>query len=194
MKFSRIFACSVLSVSLTACSTFSGLFGGDKAPAPEVAKKTPAAVVKKTSTDKKAAQQFELFVGSTMQGSAKVTVSKKGKKTTQKTVQQDVPVKVGNTTYYTAGAIVKNADVKTAFVAKTLSGEPALGLRLLPAANARLSAALKVNHAGAVLASLNNVVFTKVNSAGAQLMDGVLLLPMASLNEARDVAEVLRRK
>ncbi len=87
-----------------------------------------------------------------------------------------------------------NEDVRNAFVAKTISGEPALGIRLSDVANVRLSTALAANKSGTVLASLNSSVFSKVNNAGAKLQEGVLLLPMASLNQARDVAELLRKK
>lgn len=189
MQISRILIGSVLAVSLSGCF----LTGGAATPS------TPDPVVVMPNKSKAAnANTFNLYVGSTHKGDVKVTTKtkKKGKKshTAVTNIKQDVEVKSGDVTYYTTGSIVQNEDVRNVFVAKTVAGQPALGVRLSKEANMRLETALSYNKASTVLASLNNSVFSKVSNAGAKLEDGVLLLPMRSLNDARDVAEVLRKK
>lgn len=187
-NITRVLMCSAIAFGLSGCLAVTS----QKSTAQSAS--VPAPVVLKTNKSQAAnANTFNLYVGSTQKGEVKTT-SKKGKKKQTTTIKQDVPVQVGDTTYYTSGAIVSNEDVRNAFVAKTIAGEPALGIRLSDAANNRLSTALAANNSGTVLASLNSSVFSKVNNAGAKLQDGVLLLPMGSLNEARDVADLLRKK
>lgn len=191
MIISRLFISSVLAVSLSGCF-LTGSSDDSASTAPASLNKS-SAPVKVANLKAKGAKKFNLYVGSTHQGDLK-TVGKKGKKKHVSTVKQDVVVKSGNMTYYTSGVLVNREDVRTAFVAKTVSGAPALGIRLNDSARARLTSALASNRSGTVLASLDDAVFSQVNSEGAQLQDGVLLLPMLSLNDARDVADVLRKK
>lgn len=191
MTISRLLVCSALAVSLSGCF-LTGSSEDTASVAPASIKKT-SAPVKVANLKVKGAKKFNLFVGSTHKGDLK-TVTKKGKKKSTTTIKQDVVVKAGDMTYYTSGALVEREDVRTAFVAKTISGAPALGIRLNDAARARLASALSSNRSGIVLASLDDAVFSQVNSDGAQLQDGVLLLPMLSLNEARDIADILRKK
>ncbi|MDY3331214.1 MAG: hypothetical protein SOX43_04565 [Pelistega sp.] len=188
MNISRVLMCTAVAFGLSGClSVFQG--GSSQAKTA-----TPApVVVKADKAQSTSANVFNLYVGSTQKGEVKTT-TKKGKRKQTTTIKQDVPVEAAGVTYYTSGPIVAKEDVRNAFVAKTIAGEPALGIRLSDAANSRLTTALAANQAGAVLASLNNSVFSKVNQAGAKLQDGVLLLPMNSLNEARDVAAFLRNK
>ncbi|NOL49454.1 hypothetical protein [Pelistega europaea] len=184
MKISRILIGSLLATGLSGC------FLTGSSPS------TPDSVVVVPHKSKAAnANTFNLYVGSTQKGDLKLTSKKKGKKKASTAViKQNVEVKSGDVTYYTTGPIVHREDIRNVFVAKTVAGEPALGVRLSQAANQRLDQALSNNKVGTVLASLNDSVFSKVNNAGAKLEDGVLLLPMRSLNEARDVAELLRKK
>lgn len=185
MIISRLLVCSALAVSLSGCF-LTGSSDGTTA-----AIKKPSVQV--SSVNVKGAKKFNLYVGSTRKGDLK-TVTKKGKKKQTTTIKQDVVVKSGDTTYYTSGVLVEREDVRTAFVAKTVSGAPALGIRLNDAARVRLTNALTSNRSGTVLASLDDSVFSQVASEGAKLQDGVLLLPMLSLNEARDIADLLRKK
>lgn len=187
MKISRIFIGSLLAVGLSGCF----LTGGQSPSTPDKVVFVPQKSVEGN------ANTFNLYVGSTQKGDLKLTTKskKKGKKKAQTVViKQDVEVKSGDVTYYTTGPLVQREDLRNVFVAKTVSGQPALGVRLTKEANLRLDQALTHNKVGTVLASLNNSVFSKVNNAGAKLEDGVLLLPMHTLNEARDVAELLRKK
>lgn len=187
-NITRILMCSAIAFGLSGCFATASQNSTAQSAA------TPASVIIKADKSQAAnANTFNLYVGSTQKGEVKTT-SKKGKRKQTTTIKQDVPVQVGDATYYTSGAIVANEDVRNAFVAKTIAGEPALGIRLSDVANNRLSTALAANESGTVLASLNSSVFSKVNNAGAKLQDGVLLLPMASLNQARDVAELLRKR
>lgn len=189
MIVSRLLVCSALAVSLSGCF-LTGSSDDTTATAPVAIKKIPSQV---SSVNVKGTKKFNLYVGSIHKGDLK-TVTKKGKKKHTTTIKQDVVVKAGDMTYYTSGALVEREDVRTAFVAKTVSGSPALGIRLNDAARVRLTNALTSNRAGTVLASLDDSVFSQVTSDGAKLQDGVLLLPMVSLNDARDVAELIRKK
>lgn len=192
MNISRILVVSAFAFGLSGClAAFQG--GSSEAQATSQAVPAPV-VVKQNKSDVANANTFNLYVGSTQKGVVKTTSKKSKSKKAMTTVAQEVPVQVGEATYYTTGSIGANEDVRNAFVAKTVAGEPALGIRLSDAANKRLTNALSTSSANTVLASLNNSVFSKVNNAGAKLQDGVLLLPMNSLNEARDVADLLRKK
>lgn len=192
MNISRVLVVSALAFGLSGC--LAAFQGGSSKETPTASQAAPAPVVVKQNKSNVAnANTFNLYVGSTQKDVVKTT-SKKSKSKKAATVAQNVPVQVGEATYYTTGSIGGNEDVRNAFVAKTVAGEPALGIRLSDAANKRLTNALSTSSANTVLASLNNSVFSKVNNAGAKLQDGVLLLPMNSLNEARDVADLLRKK
>lgn len=181
MKISRIFIGSLLTIALSGCF----LTGSPS---------TPDSVVVVSHKSRTAnANTFNLYVGSTQKAEVKSTSKKKVQKKSS-TATKNLEIKSGEVTYYTVGPIAYRADLRNVFVAKTVKGEPALGIRLSKEANLRLDRALANNKAATVLASLNNSVFSKVNNAGAKLEDGVLLLPMRSLNEARDVAEILRKK
>ncbi|WP_159990272.1 hypothetical protein [Pelistega ratti] len=180
MKLSRIAIGVALSLSLTACFSFF----------PRTSPSTPSdVVVKENRSAQNNAKTFHLYVGSTHKPVASKKSSKKKAPATQATEE----IKSGDVTYYTTGAIASMEDVRNAFVAKTVSDQPALGIRLSDAANKRLSAALAHHRSNTVLASLNNSVFSKIDNAGAKLQDGVLLLPMATLNQAREVADILRQ-
>lgn len=185
MKVTRVLVLAGLTSLLSAC-----LATGSNGQSNTTNNPTPAPVVVKSG---KSANKFQLYVGSTSKGTVKTT-TKKGKKTTTNTVNQDVAVNSGNVTYYTTGPVVSHEDVRTAFVAKTALDEPALALRLNDAGNARLSSALNQVKSATVLASMNDSVFSTVNSAGAKLEDGVLLLPMPTLLAARDAADLIRKK
>ena len=192
MKITRILVSSTLALALTACFAT----GGSSSTTAPVAK-TDTTLRDALAKEAAHAKSFNLYVGSTQKTvakPAKKTKKSKKSKAVAETPAATVEVMSDNVTYYTSGAIVSNADVRNAFVAKTVAGEPALGVRLTDAANARLSSALRANMANTVLASLNNSVFAKVNNADAKLQDGVLLIPMKSLNDARDLANLLRKK
>lgn len=182
MKVTRVLVIAGMAGLMSACLAT----GGNSA---RLSDPTPSPIVAKPG---KSANKFQLFVGSPTKGTVKST-TKKGKKTTTTSVQQDISVTSGNVTYYTTGSLVTQEDVRTAFVAKTSRDEPALGLRLNDAGNARLSTALKQVKAATVLASMNDSVFSTVNSSGAKLEDGVLLLPMPTLLAARDAADLIRK-
>ena len=184
MKVTRVLVLAGLSSLLSAC-----LATGSNGQTSKVGDTTPAPVVVKSG---KSANKFQLYVGSTTKGTVKTT-SKKGKKTTTNTANQDVAVNSGNVTYYTTGPVVSQDDVRTAFVAKTSLDQPALALRLNGAGNARLNSALQQVKSATVLASMNDSVFSTVNSSGAKLEDGVLLLPMPTLLAARDAADLIRK-
>lgn len=81
-------------------------------------------------------------------------------------------------------------DIQNAFVAKTLSDEPALALRLKPDSVAKLAKARKgYSH---ILASINGNVISAVDGPNSNLMDSVLLMPMPTLVSARDAADLIR--
>lgn len=175
MYISRFLIC-FLVVGLGACSQVSKLFG--------FTSNTPKSVVYDTNRSISAnAKTFYLFVGSPLE------LRNSGYKDKPKNT-----VKVGDINYGITETLANQADIRSAFVAKTVVDEPALGLRLNTAVNKRLKQALKKNKKNVVLASLNHSVFSKVGDAGAELQDGVLLLPMRSLNEARDAADLFRTK
>lgn len=184
MKITRVLVIAGMASVLSACFA-----SGGSAQSSRLSDPTPSPIVAKPG---KTSNKFELFVGSTTKGTIKTT-SKKGKKTTTTTVNQDIPVNSGNVTYYTTGPVVSQADVRTAFVAKTARDEPALALRLNEDGNLRLSTALKQVKSATVLASMNDSIFSTVNSSGAKLEDGVLLLPMPTLLAARDAADLIRK-
>lgn len=184
MKITRVLVVAGMTAVLSACFATGGNANSSRLSDP-----TPSPIAAKPG---KSSNKFELFVGSTTKGTVKTT-AKKGKKTSTNTVAQDIPVSSGNVTYYTTGPVVSHTDIRTAFVAKTARDEPALALRLNDAGNARLSTALKQVKSATVLASMNDSVFSTVNSSGAKLEDGVLLLPMPTLLAARDAADLIRK-
>ncbi|MBV4395881.1 hypothetical protein KU392_01265 [Advenella alkanexedens] len=186
MKLVKVLGLTVLSVALTGCS----LFGSKEASS---ANNTEAAVAKPVATNtaravnKTGSGDIEIYVGSITKSAAQ-----KGKN--GKTLELDnVVVKSGDQTYYTSGVLLSKTDVKAAFVAKA-KDKPALALRLTPAGATKLKSAIsdKSNLHKTVLASMDKSVFSTMSASEAELQDGVLLIPMLTLLNARDTADLIR--
>lgn len=97
-------------------------------------------------------------------------------------------------TYHLGTDFITAADVRTAFVAKTIKDEPALGLRFHPAAEKRLRHTLRQLTSATVLASVQKSIFSVAHESATKLEDGVLLMPMRTLEDARDLATILRHR
>jgi len=193
MKLVQILGLTALSVALAGCETLG--FGGSSSSAAENTENKPVQVaqpvVPATKTDarlveKKGNGDIEIYVGSVTQSNAS-----KNKKSTGK----ETSIKSGGQTYVTSGALLSREDVKTAFVAKA-KDQPALALRLTPAGATKLKTAItgKSNQHKVVLASMNKSVFSTLSTSEAALEDGVLLIPMLTLVNARDAADLIRAK
>ncbi|WP_306574255.1 hypothetical protein [Oligella urethralis] len=173
LKFATL---SAVVLALSACETFA-FKSNEAADADQkvVAAKTPqAAPVSPVIAKRQGTNELAIYVG-----------SKNAKKSAK-----EQSLKVGDTQYYTSGIVLKRDDIQNAFVAKTLSDEPALALRLKPDSIAKLSKARKgYSH---ILASINGNVISTVEGANSNLMDSVLLMPMPTLVSARDAADLIR--
>ena len=171
----KIAALSAALLSLTACETF-----GSKASNTD-----EATVATVTATEQKATS-VPVLVKRRGENALEIYVGTTNAKKTDKEQQ----LKAGNIHYYTNGIILKREDIQNAFVAKTMTDEPALALRLKPSSVSKLASARKgYSH---ILASINGSVVSTVEGVQGDLMDGVLLLPMPTLVSARDAADLIR--
>jgi hypothetical protein len=73
---------------------------------------------------------------------------------------------------------------------------PALGLRVTPEGARKLNAEIsgKAVKGKMVLASLNDSIFSTTIASPGAVDDGVLLMPMATLNNAKTAADIIRGK
>lgn len=172
----KLAALSLVVFGLSACETFA--FKSNDAARTEqkavAAETQQTAPVSPVITNRRGTNELEIYVG-----------SKDAKK-----AAKEQSVKVGDVQYYTSGIVLKRDDIQNAFVAKTLSDEPALALRLKPDSVAKLAKARKgYSH---ILASINGNVISAVDGPNSNLMDSVLLMPMSTLVSARDAADLIR--
>lgn len=178
MKLSHIFLSAALACGLMACeSTGTGPNGpkGSLRVNPYKDGKTLA-----------------LYVVSTKKGTVRKRVRNKKNRLVWVNEKQDTQLNADGKTYFTTGRVIGLDDVSYALAAKTINDEPALGLRLTPDAALRLATELQSSKGGTVLASIDNKFFSRLNNAGAKLEDGVILFPVSSLVDARDLAVTLR--
>ncbi|MBK1781065.1 hypothetical protein JHL22_07530 [Advenella sp. WQ 585] len=188
MKLVKVLGLTVLSVALTGC----GIFGSNASSSANNAQAStvePVVASNATMVKKNGNGDIEIYVGSITKNAPK-----KGKNNKTITLD-DVVIKSGDQTYYTSGVLLNRADVKTVFVAKA-KDKPALGLRLTPTGATKLKSAIndKSNVNKTVLASMDKSVFSTMTTTEAELQDGVLLIPMLTLNNARDTADMIRVK
>jgi len=188
MKLVEILGLTVLSVALTGCSVF-GVSETSSANNTQASAVKPVVANNARMVQKKGNGDIEIYVGSITKSTAK-----KGKNV-KALALEDVVIKSGDQTYYTSGVLLNRADVKTVFVAKA-KDKPALGLRLTPNGATKLKSAIndKSNLNKTVLASMDKSVFSTMTTSEAQLEDGVLLVPMLTLLNARDTADMIRTK
>ena len=188
MKLVKVLGLSVLTVALTGCSVF-GSNETSSANNAQAATTKPVAASSAQMVKKNGKGEIAIYVGSITK-----TAAKKGKNS-KAIALEDVVVKAGDQTYYTSGVLLNREDVKAAFVAKA-KDKPALGLRLTPKGATKLKTAIndKSNLHKTVLASMDQSVFSTMTTSEAQLEDGVLLVPMLTLLNARDTADMIRGK
>lgn len=188
MKLVQALGLTVLSVALAGCSIFESN-ASSKADNAQASLAKPVVANNAKMVSKKGNGNIEIYVGSITK-----TATKKGKNG-KALALEDVVVKSGDQVYYTSGVLLNREDVKTVFVAKA-KDKPALGLRLTPNGASKLKTAIgdKANANKTVLASMDKSVFSTMTTSEAQLEDGVLLIPMLTLVNARDTADMIRTK
>ncbi len=181
MKLTTIFTVAAVAASLAGCGVFEQKDTNGTVPASEARPGSTSAGVQKQGSG-----NLEIYVGSTQ---APTTKSSKRTKTTAKTV----PLQAGNQTYIATGPILTGVDVKKVFVTKA-GDRPALGLRLSPEGARKLAVEIngKASKGKTILASLNDSVFSTTTASPGAVDDGVLLMPMATLQNAKDAADIIR--
>jgi len=181
MKLITLVTVVAVTTAVAGCSFFE-----KKATSATVAPMGPGTSA--TAVQTTGAGNLEVYVGST----AKPKVTKgKSSKTSAKTI----PLQVGDQTYQAVGPILTRADIKNVFVTKA-GDRPALGLRVTPEGARKLNAEIsgKTIQGKMVLASLNNSIFSTTIASPGAVDDGVLLMPMATLNNAKTAADIIRGK
>lgn len=180
MKLITLVTIAAMTTAVAGCSFFEKTAtSGTVTPTGSA---SSATAVQTTAVQTTGAGNLEVYVGST--DTPKVT---KGK--TAKTI----PLQVGDQTYQGVGPILTRADIKNVFVTKA-GDRPALGLRVTPEGARKLSAEIsgKAVKGKMVLASLNNSIFSTTIASPGAVDDGVLLMPMATLNNAKTAADIIR--
>ncbi|NLJ51935.1 MAG: hypothetical protein GX342_07240 [Alcaligenaceae bacterium] len=171
----KLAALSAVVLSLTACETFAPKTDkASNADQSTVASTQQAALPVPVRANQRGKNDLEIYVGST----------------DAKKAAKEEKLKAGDMQFYTNGIILKREDIQNAFVAKTMTDEPALALRLKPDSIAKLANARRgYSH---ILARINGSVVSTVEGTNGDLMDGVLLMPMPTLVSARDAADLIR--
>lgn len=188
MKLTTVVTVAAVMAALAGCSVFEKKDTSGTVPATEARPGSTSAGVQKTG-----AGNLEIYVGSTEQPKTTIRTGAPGKKTTKVVPAKTTPLQVGAQTYLAVGPILTSADVKKVFVTKA-GDRPALGLRLTPEGTRKLNAEItgKIAKGKMVLASLNDSVFSTTIASPGAVDDGVLLLPMATLNNAKTAADIIR--
>jgi hypothetical protein len=177
MKLITLVTVVAVTTAVAGCSFFE-----KKATSATVAPMGPGSSA--TAVQTTGAGNLEVYVGSTAK--PKVTKGKSAK---------TIPLQVGDQTYQGVGPILTRADIKNVFVTKA-GDRPALGLRVTPEGARKLNAEIsgKAIKGKMVLASLNDSIFSTTIASPGAVDDGVLLMPMATLNNAKTAADIIRGK
>lgn len=188
MKLTTLVTVAAVTAALAGCSVFEKKDTSGTVPATQA---RPGSI--STEVQKTGAGNLEIYVGSTEQPKTTIRTGKPGKKTTQVVPAKTIPLQVGAQTYLAVGPILTRADIKNVFVTKA-GDRPALGLRVTPEGARKLSATIngKIAKGKMILASLNDSVFSTTIASPGAVDDGVLLMPMATLNNAKTAADIIR--
>ncbi len=187
MKLTTVVTVAAVAAALAGCSVFE-----KKEPATVPATQARPGSISGT-VQKTGAGNLEIYVGSTEQPKTTIRTGARGKKTTQVVPAKTTPLQVGAQTFLAVGPVLTQTDVKKVFVTKA-GDRPALGLRLTPEGTRKLNAEItgKIAKGKMVIASLNDAVFSTTTASPGAVDDGVLLLPMATLQNAKTAADIIR--
>ncbi|HBP30516.1 MAG: hypothetical protein ACTIKR_13835 [Advenella sp.] len=177
MKLITLVMVAAVTTAVAGCSFFE-----KKATSGTVAATSAAPGSSATAVQATGAGNLEVYVGSTAK--PKATKGKSAK---------TIPLQVGDQTYQGVGPILTRSDIKNVFVTKA-GDRPALGLRVTPEGARKLNAEIsgKAIKGKMVLASLNDSIFSTTIASPGAVDDGVLLMPMATLNNAKTAADIIR--
>ncbi len=188
MKLTTVVTVAAVAAALAGCSFFEKKDTSGTVPAAEARPGSTSSAVQTTG-----AGNLEIYVGSTEQPKTTIRTGAAGKKKTKVVPAKTIPLQVGAQTYLAVGPILNSNDVSKVFVTKA-GDRPALGLRLTPEGTRKLNAEItgKIAKGKMVLASLNDSVFSTTVASPGAVDDGVLLMPMATLNNAKTAADIIR--
>lgn len=175
MKLITLVTVAAVSTAMAGCSFFDKPASFDKT-------NSTSGVATASSLKTSGTGNVEIYVGSTAK--SKTVKGKKAK---------TIPLEVGGQTYQATGPILTRTDIKNVFVTKA-GDRPALGLRVTPEGARKLNAEIsgKAAKGRTILASLNNSIFSTTVASPGAVDDGVLLMPMATLNNAKTAADIIR--